>query len=355
MKIALLGDTHFGARGDSQAFHKYFFKFYDEVFFPYLKDNNITEVIQLGDLMDRRKFVNYVTLSDMREKFINKFVGDLNLHVLLGNHDVYYRNTNRVNSLTELFGNLKEHYNITIIDENSTLDFGGLAIDIIPWINKENYADSMEFIKKSLSTTCIGHFEIKGFEMHKGMKAGGGLGINTFKGYDYVYSGHFHTRSSNKNVTYVGTPYELTWSDYDDIRGFHILDTENGMIEFIKNPSKMHHKVFYDDTIEDYSKHDVKKYHGSIVKVIIVNKTDVRKFENFIERLSNIDLINFNIVDVSLDYSDDAIDNIETEDTLTILFNSIDNLDEDTRMDKSLMKDYVKEIYNEALEQAQEK
>jgi len=213
----------------------------------------------------------------------------------------------------------------------------------------------MKFIKNSTSTTCMGHFEIKGFEMHKGMKAGGGLGLNTFKPYDYVYSGHFHTRSSNKNVTYVRTPYELTWSDYDDIRGFHILDTDNGMVEFIKNPAKMHHKIFYDDKTENYKEHDVKKYKGSIVKVIIVNKTNNRGFENFIERLYNVDIINMNIVDVSLDYSEDAIDSIETEDTLSILFNSIDNLEDDNRMDRDQMKKYVKEIYNEALEQAQEK
>ena len=37
MKIALLNDTHFGARNDSNIFDEYFYKFYDNIFFPYLK------------------------------------------------------------------------------------------------------------------------------------------------------------------------------------------------------------------------------------------------------------------------------------------------------------------------------
>ena len=70
MKIALLTDTHFGARNDSPAFSKYFFKFYDEVFFPYLKENNITTLIHLGDIVDRRKFINFKTSHDFRKNFM---------------------------------------------------------------------------------------------------------------------------------------------------------------------------------------------------------------------------------------------------------------------------------------------
>ena len=61
MKIALLNDTHFGARNDSPAFLDYFMRFYNEIFFPYLKDNNIKTLIHLGDVVDRRKFINFKT------------------------------------------------------------------------------------------------------------------------------------------------------------------------------------------------------------------------------------------------------------------------------------------------------
>ena len=98
MKIALITDTHFGARNDNLNFNEYFYKFYDELFFPYLRENNITNVIHLGDVMDRRKYISYRIAKDFRERFINEFHG-VDLHMMVGNHDTYYKNTNDVNSL----------------------------------------------------------------------------------------------------------------------------------------------------------------------------------------------------------------------------------------------------------------
>lgn len=360
MKIAILGDAHFGARGDNQAFHDYFYKFYDDIFFPYLKKNNINTVIQTGDLMDRRKFVNYVTLSNMKDKFINRFKdNNLSLYIILGNHDIYYRNSSEVNSLTELFGHFKDSgkYNINVIDKPTTIEFDkDFYIDLVPWINKDNFIESIKFIHRSSSPICIGHFELKGFTMHKGMKDNdSGMGTKIFTHYDNVFSGHFHTRSNNKNIKYVGSPYELTWSDYNDNKGFHIFDTKTGNIDFIENPYKMHHKIFYDDSIEDFTKHDVLKYSNSLVKLIIVNKTKPEMFEFFIEKLYNVKILDLGIIDNSLSYSDDDLEEVETEDTLTVLFNSIDNLTGDDRLDKSKMKNIMQELYNESLELSNEK
>ena len=67
MKIALVTDTHFGARNDHDHFNTYFYKFYEDIFFPYLKEHNIKTCIHLGDVMDRRKFVSYKTAKDFIE------------------------------------------------------------------------------------------------------------------------------------------------------------------------------------------------------------------------------------------------------------------------------------------------
>ena len=99
MKIALLTDTHFGARNDNLNFNEYFYNFYEGVFFPYLHQNNIKHCIHLGDLMDRRKYASYRILKDFRERFIQPFVQlEIQLHILVGNHDIYFRNTNDLNS-----------------------------------------------------------------------------------------------------------------------------------------------------------------------------------------------------------------------------------------------------------------
>ena len=64
MKIALVTDTHFGARSDSQAFDAYFKKFYQEVFFSEIDKRKITKIIHLGDCFDRRKYVNFNSLQE---------------------------------------------------------------------------------------------------------------------------------------------------------------------------------------------------------------------------------------------------------------------------------------------------
>ena len=105
MKIALITDTHFGARNDSLAFNDHFYKFWEKTFFPYLDDNGIDTIIHLGDVFDRRKFISYKIAKDFRERFIKPIVHrNIKMHMIVGNHDTYYRNTNEINSLYELLG-----------------------------------------------------------------------------------------------------------------------------------------------------------------------------------------------------------------------------------------------------------
>ncbi len=103
MKIALLNDTHFGARNDSPIFDDYFHKFYNDIFFPYLKEHNIKTLIHLGDIVDRRKFINFRIAHNFRHKFLQRLWDEkIDTHILIGNHDIYFRNTNKVNAIKEL-------------------------------------------------------------------------------------------------------------------------------------------------------------------------------------------------------------------------------------------------------------
>ena len=144
MRICILGDTHFGARGDSLDFHKYFERFYDEVLFPYLVENKIEVVFQLGDLFDRRKFINFNSLYLCRKYFFDKCKRlGIKVHTLLGNHDVAFKNTLEVNSTGLL---LNEYDNIEHYDEFKTVEFDGVAIDIVPWRCDDNAENILQKI-----------------------------------------------------------------------------------------------------------------------------------------------------------------------------------------------------------------
>lgn len=349
-KIAVLGDTHFGMRSDSLVFHDYYEKFYTEVFFPYLIENKIEVVYQLGDLFDRRKYINFNSLYLAKKYFFDKLKEHgIRMVTLLGNHDVSYKNTLEVNS-SELL--LKEYPNIHIIRDFKTVNEYGIDIDIIPWICEENETEILDKIKNTKTQICFGHFEIDGFAMDRNNIHQGGLDKSKLMNYDMVLSGHFHHKSDNGHIYYVGTPGEMTWIDYNDPRGFHILDLKTREMSFIQNPYKIFHKIFYDDVKQDFEswkKYDFDQHKNSYVKVIVINKQNPFLFDNLVDSLFRVGVVDVSIVE---DFTDSAIEQDteiidQAQDTFTILTKYVDNLTLD--IDTTKLKNIMREIYIEAL------
>ena len=346
MKIAIVTDTHFGARNDNQNFNEYFFKFYENTFFPTLIERGITTCVHMGDVVDRRKYISYRTAYDFRKRFIGKFQElGIDLHIIIGNHDTYYKNTNKVNSMEELVGTDR----FKIYSEPEIVEFDGLPILLMPWINANNYDKSIKALSKTKADILMGHLEVNGFEMHRGQIADGSYDKKLFSRFDTVFSGHYHHKSDDGQIFYLGTPYEITWNDWNDPKGFHIFDTETRELERIVNPYTIFKKIYYDDTQNDYSKHDVEQYKEHYVKLIVVNKKDLYKFDLFVDRLLKTDAYEVKIIEdfSELDasnVSDDIINN--TEENLTLLDKYIDELD--VTLDKDRLKNTMKTLYNEA-------
>ena len=344
MKIALITDTHFGARNDNLNFNEYFFQFYENQFFPYLKENGITNVIHLGDVMDRRKYVSYRIAKDFRERFIDKFEG-INFHMLVGNHDTFYKNTNAVNSLQELVDGRYE--GITVYENATEVDFDGCKILFVPWINTDNMSHTMKMLQTSDAQICMGHLELNGFEMQKGMVMDHGWDRQEFKRFDMVMSGHYHHKSDDGQIFYLGTPYEIYWNDWNDPKGFHVFDTEKRELERIVNPYSIFSKIYYDDSQDiDF---DMSSYKDKYVKLVVVNKKDLYQFDKFVDRLLQADchevkiIEDFSELDAS-NVSDDIVEN--TEDTMTLLERYIDDLPIDLSKDR--LKNTTRELYIEA-------
>lgn len=352
MKLCVIGDCHFGIRGDNIAFHEYAKKFYKNILFPYIEKHKIKTVIQTGDMFDRRKFINFNTLHLARDYFFSEFsrvFDPLRLITYVGNHDSYYRNTLEVNSPRLLI----QQYSNDIIEEPRTINFGGTDIDFIPWICDENESKIQRFIASSTSKICFGHFEIQGFEMDRGNICQDGIDRNYLNKYKMVISGHFHHRSSDGHIYYVGSPMEFTWADYGDRRGFHIFDTETFDLEFIENPYKMFHKIIYDDrkeTLESVSKTDFSLYTNAMVKVVIVNKDNPILFDHFMDALYKVQPLDATIVEDFTDYNElneeTTID--QAESTTQILYRFIDSAE--IGLDKDKMKNLLTDVYNRALD-----
>ena len=347
MKVALITDTHFGARNDNQNFNEYFFQFYENQFFPYLKEHNITDVVHLGDVMDRRKYVSYRIAKDFRERFIDKFEG-INLHMLVGNHDTFYKNTNEVNSLQELVDG--RHKNITVYEKSTEVEFDGCKILFVPWINTENMSHTMKMLQTSDAQICMGHLELNGFEMQRGLVMDHGWDKQEFKRFDMVLSGHYHHKSDDGQIFYLGTPYEIYWNDWNDPKGFHVFDTEKRELERIVNPYTIYSKIYYDDTVSIFDdNHDMSAYRNKYVKLVVVNKKDLYQFDKFVDRLLQADchevkiIEDFSELDAS-NVSDDIVEN--TEDTMTLLERYIDDLTVD--LSKNRLKNTTRELYIEA-------
>jgi DNA repair exonuclease SbcCD nuclease subunit len=283
----------------------------------------------------------------MREEHIQ-------LHSIVGNHSTYYRNTNSVNSSELLYG---YYDNVHAYPNPTTITLDGTDIDILPWINSENYDIMMAFIKDSKSQVGFGHLEVDGFAMYKGYIADSGLPKSLFNRYEVLCSGHYHHKSSKDNIHYLGAPYEITWNDYDDPRGFHIFDTQTRELTFIRNQYRLFEKIYYDDSENvDYKKLDTSYYKDKIVKLIVEEKTNLADFENFVERLYKSELADLIILEDLSEYSmryanEDEEEDLEVGNTSTFLDEYVDSIPEGNVKDeeRTKVKKLLQVIYGEAL------
>lgn len=343
MKIALITDQHLDGRKGNIHFWNFFQKFYDDVFFPTLEKEGIDTIIDLGDTFDNRKSMDYNTFNRISDNYFSR-LKDYTVHMILGNHCTYYKNTNRINS-PELL--LDSYENITIYSEPTELELGGRTFLMMPWINQENREQAVELIQKG-GDIMVSHIEIEGFEVMEGMRFEGGFSRKDFTNFKRVWSGHFHHRSKKGNIQYLGNPYQMFWNDYKAVRGFHIFDTETDKLRFVENPYEIFAKVYYDDTQSDYNKFDISDYANKFVKVIVEEKRDYQMFETLVDRLYNVGAHDVKIVETLVDTSEVEDVEFNVKDTLTLLTEYIDEIE--LKVDKTELKKLMQSLYIESCE-----
>lgn len=347
MKLAILNDTHCGVRNSSDIFIDYQNRFYSEVFFPYLKEHGIKQIVHLGDYYDHRKYINFKALNDNRECFLEVLRKEgITMDIFPGNHDVYFKNTNELCSLKELLGHYMNEVNIVM--EPRVMEYDGCRIALLPWINNENYASSMKFIQNCDAPILFGHLELTGFEMMKGVQNTHGMDSSVFSRFEHVLSGHFHTKSTQGNVTYLGSQMEFTWADANDPKYFHVFDTDTRELTPVLNPLTMFQKVVYDDSKTDYNGTDITHLKDKFVKVVVHKKDDPFIFDRFIDRIQQIGVHDLKIAETFDEFIGGNVsdDGISVEDTTDLLNSYVDNVE--TELDKDKIKGIMRGLYVEA-------
>ena len=342
MKIAVITDQHFGARKNSKLFHDFFLKFYNDVFFPTLKKEKITTIIDMGDTFHSRKGIDFSTLSWAKNNYYDR-LKDYKIYTIVGNHTAYYKNTNNINSIDVL---LREYNNVYVIPEYEELSFDGLNIAMVPWINQENQESTYSALSRSMCPIVMGHLELNNFYANRIHLMEHGASREPYKKFEKVFSGHCHHRSNEDNIYYLGNPYEIYWSDLDDTRGFHIFDTDTCEVTPINNPHRMFYKLYYEDT--PYQTFDTRDYEGKIVKVIVRKKENPKQFEKFVDKLLDAGVADLKIVENFAFSESDEFDVEQSEDTLSILSRYLD--ESETDIDKIEAKNIIRNIYQEACE-----
>ena len=348
MQIAILNDTHCGIRNSSDIFMDYQERFYRDVFFPYLKDNGIKKILHLGDYYENRTSINFRALNHNRRIFLDVLRdNDIHMDIIPGNHDVYYKNTNDLNSLKELLG----HYmsEVRIIEKPEVVDYDGCKIALIPWINPENEDKTRYFINTCKADICGAHLELQGFEMQRGIECTEGQDPAWFRKFDMVFSGHFHTKSQRDNIHYLGSQMEFFWSDCQDRKYFHVFDTDTRELTAVENPIKIFEKIYYDDTQKNsYAVQNLQYLDNKFVKLIVVNKSKPIEFEKFIDRINQRPVYGLQIAETFQDFAGAQVDdeNLSLDSTDDLLYTYIDAVDTD--LNKERIKSKVRELMVEA-------
>lgn len=344
MKVAIITDQHFGARKNSKLFHDYFLKFYNDVFFPTIEQEGIKTVVDMGDTFDNRTGVNFGALSWAKNNYYDRLQEmGVTVHTIVGNHTAFYKNTNEVNAVDLL---LREYENVKVYAEPTEVLLDELKVLFVPWINQENEENTSKLIQKTSCVCAMGHLELNGFRAHKGHIMENGMESKLFEKFSLVFSGHYHTRSNNGKIYYLGNPYEMFWNDVNDTRGFTIFDTKTLEFTSVNNPYRMFYNIYYEDT--NYQTFDSREYEGKIVKVIVRKKSDTKKFEKFVDKLYDSNVHELKIVENFQIQESEDFEAFESEDTLSILNRYIEEAEID--LDKSVLQKIIHEVYQEACE-----
>lgn len=340
--IAIISDTHFGVSNSNNMFLRYQDRYFINLV-EQLTKLGVTDLIHAGDLYDVRKSINFKTLRKTAGFFRERMIAaPFNIHIIVGNHDSYSKNTLNVNAPMELLN----WTDFKIYQEPTEIEIDGDPFLMMPWICKDNEEKSYIMLEESFANVCIGHFDISGFGMSKEVVNKAGISRNVFKKFKHTFSGHFHLPSEQDNIIYVGSPYQLTWSDYGDTKRVILYDTKTHSLQYLENENNIFEKIQYVEGM------DIEKnYRDKIIKIYTPEGYDAYKFDLFLKKLEVHHPFNISVID-SVPYGDltTSVEDVMSKDTMTFLVECVDVMEETSDEEKNECKELLFMLYNKAQE-----
>lgn len=347
MKLCLITDSHWGVKNDDPHMLEYFKMYYNDYFFHTVSAMGISHIVHLGDVFDRRKYINFSTLSQFNDIWIRNLIKyNLSVDHILGNHDTYFKSTNGVNAFKELFDLRYKDMAINFYDTPVEKYYDEVPILLFPWIseNEEDKRIANEILDKTISKILFTHLDINGFIVNMGKLSETGYDISRFKNFFKVISGHYHLKQCNGNIEYLGAPYEMTWGDYNTMKGFHIFDTKTFKLEFIHNPHRLFYKLNYNDTIN--LKDDFSYLKNKFVRVVIRSSPNNTKFEKFINELTNVGVYDIEVVeDFNIIENVELLEENSSIDTIDVIEKYVKESTNISTKEKNDVISYMKDLY----------
>ena len=339
VKTLIVGDTHFGMRGGNETFLNISYQFVD-----FLKkvilDNDVQRVIVLGDVFDSRVSIIVKVISIVNSLF--KFLEDRNIetYVILGNHDIYYRKNKTVTSL-EMLENFSNVRVIRGIEEH-TID--GEKCIFVPWLTNQEENDKLiDTLKNNTYTFCFSHLPIQTLRMNETQKEYAGFEPDIMKSVTRVYNGHFHVRQELGNILCIGSPFQITWNDYNNKKGVYIIDFETKQEKFIENvDSPCHVKVNYPDYTDD----DILLTKNAFVRVYINELKEWKDVQKVLEKIELCHPLSLNIINQYENMDEDIQSNESLENIIDVIGDYIEQKKFTDNIDKGELLNRIKTIYN---------
>lgn len=355
-KIAIITDTHAGVRDDNTVIQMWQKKFFDDVFFPTLDAYDVRTVLHGGDYFDRRKYTNNRTIRFVEEAYRTPLrARSIEEHVIVGNHDCFLRESTDISAVGELY---RHDASVHVYTQPTELDLDGCGILLLPWICDGTREASERAIQTSTAPVVLGHLELSGFSMYRGMPNHEGMDPSVFDRFSLVMSGHYHHPSSVAPVRYLGAPYPMVWSDYHDPRGFHLFDTDTHELTTITNPYTMFMRIVYDDAnqpasyaeqLVDSVMREPSPYRDAYVKIVVKSKTQPYWFELLLDALGKVNAQDVVVVDDIVVPAEGADESSVSTDinTLSLIREYVESLS--VSCDKTELQQYLQSVYHDAL------